>query len=305
MARVPAPCCLLFAARGLVSHCPCHPPSPLRHHSRHPRRWPPGHKHHRVRAAGAAGHARLCRLHRLPQAHLPGGQGPRGVPPARHRRHRQPRAVLQDRCSGPHSSCHITGAWGVQRRRERVRQRRAGAMWVGLWAGWWCEWREDAGWGLGGGRVVLRAQRGGMDARCVVAMRQAPKGAGESTRRPGLVSNPLDSFAVAVCTVDGQQFSFGDVGRRFPIMETVAPLLYALVLRDCGTEETHKVGEGKRGKGGRRRESGRWCEPSCCGCRVAPRTCHLRGPVCAPHPGPLASSGLGRSPRRCARMPSR
>jgi glutaminase len=55
------------------------------------------------------------------------------------------------------------------------------------------------------------------------------------------MSNPIDSFAVAVCTVDGQQFSFGDVGRRFPIMETVAPLLYALVLRDCGTEETHKV----------------------------------------------------------------
>ena len=49
------------------------------------------------------------------------------------------------------------------------------------------------------------------------------------------------SFAVAVCTVDGQQVSFGDIKHRFPIMETVSPLLYSLVLRDCGPDETHKV----------------------------------------------------------------
>jgi glutaminase len=74
---------------------------------------------------------------------------------------------------------------------------------------------------------------------------QASQGSSEFIRRTGPALSPLGAtkFAVAVCTVDGQQFSYGDVSHRFPIMETVAPLLHALVLRDCGVEETHKVGE--------------------------------------------------------------
>jgi glutaminase len=55
------------------------------------------------------------------------------------------------------------------------------------------------------------------------------------------MTNPVSSFAVAVCTVDGQQFSFGDNTLTFPIMETVMPILYALSLKDCGKTETHKV----------------------------------------------------------------
>ena len=54
-------------------------------------------------------------------------------------------------------------------------------------------------------------------------------------------SGPRHGFAVAVCTVDGQQFRFGSATKAIPLMETVKPLLYAIALKDCGKTATHKV----------------------------------------------------------------
>ena len=53
------------------------------------------------------------------------------------------------------------------------------------------------------------------------------------------------TFAMAVCTVDGQQFEYGDVDTEFPLMESVKPLLYALALKDCGKARVHEVGVGE------------------------------------------------------------
>ena len=52
----------------------------------------------------------------------------------------------------------------------------------------------------------------------------------------------VDSFAVAVCTVDGQQFRYGTPTHPMPLMEIVKPLLYAIAIVDNGKTATHKVG---------------------------------------------------------------
>ena len=50
-----------------------------------------------------------------------------------------------------------------------------------------------------------------------------------------------DDFTVSVCTVDGQQYTYGTTSRAVPLMETVKPLLYALALKDCGRAAVHEV----------------------------------------------------------------
>ena len=50
-----------------------------------------------------------------------------------------------------------------------------------------------------------------------------------------------EDFAYAVCTVDGQQLSSGSKALKFPIMEAVMPLIYAIALKDCGVAEVNKV----------------------------------------------------------------
>ncbi len=47
-------------------------------------------------------------------------------------------------------------------------------------------------------------------------------------------------FGVSICTVDGQQFSFGDAQLDMPIMNLCKPFLYALALKDAGEVEVHK-----------------------------------------------------------------
>lgn len=59
--------------------------------------------------------------------------------------------------------------------------------------------------------------------------------------RTGL--GPEDDFTVSVCTVDGQQLTYGTPSRPIPVMETVKPLLYALALKGIGRSEVHKVHE--------------------------------------------------------------
>ena len=48
-------------------------------------------------------------------------------------------------------------------------------------------------------------------------------------------------FTIAVCTVDGQQFTYGTASKPIPLMETVKPLLYATALTDCGRAGVHEV----------------------------------------------------------------
>ncbi len=54
-------------------------------------------------------------------------------------------------------------------------------------------------------------------------------------------SRSAQDFCVAVCTVDGQQMAVGNKAGKFPLMETVMPLMYAIALKDCGIAETTEV----------------------------------------------------------------
>jgi glutaminase len=46
-------------------------------------------------------------------------------------------------------------------------------------------------------------------------------------------ANP-EWFSVSICTVDGQQFSFGDTDVNFSIQSCVKPLMYAVAVEDRG-----------------------------------------------------------------------
>jgi glutaminase len=60
-------------------------------------------------------------------------------------------------------------------------------------------------------------------------------------KAPGEPHDPdTEEFAVAGCTVDGQQFCFGNAARRFPLMETIMPFIYAMALEDVSEAETRK-----------------------------------------------------------------
>lgn len=52
-----------------------------------------------------------------------------------------------------------------------------------------------------------------------------------------LHANP-ESLGISVCTVDGQQFNWGDSSKEVPLMSAVQPLLYSLALKNNGIEET-------------------------------------------------------------------
>lgn len=54
-----------------------------------------------------------------------------------------------------------------------------------------------------------------------------------------LVNANPSNFGVSVCTVDGQQYNWGDADIEFPLMSAVQPLLYSLALKDVGVKETH------------------------------------------------------------------
>jgi glutaminase len=54
-----------------------------------------------------------------------------------------------------------------------------------------------------------------------------------------LTANP-DKFGASVCTVDGQQFHFGDSEDEFPLMSAIQPILYSLAMKDVGINEAQK-----------------------------------------------------------------
>lgn len=48
-----------------------------------------------------------------------------------------------------------------------------------------------------------------------------------------------EKFAVAICTVDGQQASFGDDQDRYCLQSSCKPVNYALALEECGEDKVH------------------------------------------------------------------
>lgn len=57
-------------------------------------------------------------------------------------------------------------------------------------------------------------------------------------------------FALAVCTVDGQQFSLGDDDEDFCMQSTCKPVAYAIALDDLGRDQVHQhVGREPSGRG--------------------------------------------------------
>ncbi len=59
-------------------------------------------------------------------------------------------------------------------------------------------------------------------------------------------------LAISVCTVDGQIVSLGgSQSTRYPLMEAVLPLLFAIASTDCGLDEVAEVRNASRvGAGG-------------------------------------------------------
>ncbi|NNU17611.1 glutaminase A [Parvularcula sp. ZS-1/3] len=67
---------------------------------------------------------------------------------------------------------------------------------------------------------------------------------------PQLASVDPDLFAVAVCTVDGQQFSLGDDHESFCVQSTCKPVSYAIALDALGRDAVHRhVGREPSGRG--------------------------------------------------------
>ena len=56
---------------------------------------------------------------------------------------------------------------------------------------------------------------------------------------PQLARVPADSFAVAITTIDGQQFSIGDVENGFTLQSSCKPMLYAAALEEHGVDKVH------------------------------------------------------------------
>ena len=55
-----------------------------------------------------------------------------------------------------------------------------------------------------------------------------------ATYIPELSKVSPDLFGIAICTVDGQIFKFGDVDHEFSVQSMCKPLLYAHALSECG-----------------------------------------------------------------------
>jgi len=75
--------------------------------------------------------------------------------------------------------------------------------------------------------------------------------AGEvATYIPQLARVDPDLFSIAVCTIDGQQFSLGDDDETFCVQSTCKPTNYAIALDERGEEEVHQhVGREPSGLG--------------------------------------------------------
>jgi glutaminase len=67
---------------------------------------------------------------------------------------------------------------------------------------------------------------------------------------PQLKRVPPDQFAIAICTVDGQQFTIGDANVSFCVQSVCKPINYALTLEEHGAEKVHRhVGREPSGRG--------------------------------------------------------
>ena len=53
---------------------------------------------------------------------------------------------------------------------------------------------------------------------------------------PALAEVDPELFSISICTVDGQQFSYGDIDEEFCMQAAVQPLLYCLGVEDLGKE---------------------------------------------------------------------
>jgi len=98
--------------------------------------------------------------------------------------------------------------------------------------------QQQTPWGAGGGDKGQNLGAESISAR-PIRTAQDVLGVLRSLNR-----NFDEQFVVSVCTVDGQQFTFGNNARatraRVPLMETVKPLLYAMALHDAGHKEVHQ-----------------------------------------------------------------
>ncbi len=56
---------------------------------------------------------------------------------------------------------------------------------------------------------------------------------------PQLARVPADKFGVAICTIDGQRFSMGDVGDAFTLQSSCKPMLYCAALEEHGESKVH------------------------------------------------------------------
>jgi glutaminase len=66
------------------------------------------------------------------------------------------------------------------------------------------------------------------------------KGGACASYIPALASADPSQFAVSICTVDGQQFSFGDTDATFSIQSCVKPMMYAVAVEDRGLSLVHR-----------------------------------------------------------------
>ncbi|MES1917738.1 MAG: hypothetical protein MHM6MM_009451, partial [Cercozoa sp. M6MM] len=61
-----------------------------------------------------------------------------------------------------------------------------------------------------------------------------------ATYIPRLANVDPTKFAVALCTVDGQRWSTGDVDTKFCLQSVCKPLLYLMAAAECGIDEVHR-----------------------------------------------------------------